>query len=151
MVYLIISVVVLNLVAIFIPKRLSKIEIYATSVFATLFALIVDVYLDLKLDMYGYFKEGPQWKSIVATFGLYPAANIIILNYFPFKKRIKIKVLYILGWAILLVLYEWGSIKSGFFYHKEWKLSYSALAYPFILVILVCNLKWIRKLISQAK
>jgi hypothetical protein len=149
MLFLIISVVVYNLIAILIPKRLTKIEMYGTSLFGLYFALITDVYLDLKHNLYGYFTKGVDYKSLIAIFGLYPSVNIIFLNYFPFRKGIKAKIIYILGWSMLLIIYEWVSLIAGYFYHNEWKLWYSALLYPLILSILVLNLLFIRAKLSN--
>lgn len=69
---LIISVIVGNLIAILIPKRLTKIEMYATSAFAVIFDLIVDIYIDIRLNLYGYFNPGPDYQTLIIVFGLYP-------------------------------------------------------------------------------
>lgn len=146
MTFLIISVVIINLISFLIPKQMTKMEMYATSFFALCFVLIVDIFLDLKLDWYGYFQKGVQAQSLIAIFGLYPSVNIIFLNYFPFKKGLGPKSYYILLWSALIVLFEWASVKSGYFYHNEWKYWYSAIvAYPIILIILSWNLSLIRK------
>ena len=149
MLFLILSVIVSNLVAFLIPKNLSKKEMYATSMFAVYFATVTDIYLNLRHDLYGYFSIGANYISLLAVWGLYPSANIIILNYFPFGKGIKPKIIYILAWSAFLVVFEWASVKSGYFYHSGWKYWYSALVYPIILVILVWNLILFRRLTQK--
>ncbi|MEH7336449.1 hypothetical protein V7161_27875, partial [Neobacillus drentensis] len=57
---------IFNIVAILIPKKLSKIEIYATSFFAFTYGVTVDMILDLHYNLYGYFEEGFQWLGLLA-------------------------------------------------------------------------------------
>ena len=149
MTYLIISVLVLNLIAFLIPKRLSRIEIYSTIMFGIVFELVVNIILGLSLKMYSYFEKGVQWYDWIVIFGVFPALNVIIFNYFPFRKSISRITLYILGWSALLVLYEWGAVKSGYFNYYTWKLWYSALCYPPILLILAGNLYWVKRLVKS--
>jgi hypothetical protein len=148
MVYLIITILVFNIVVFLIPKRLSKIEIYSTIMFGIVFELLANITLGLSLDMYNYFEKGVQWYDFPVIFGVFPALNVIIFNYFPFGKSILKKALYILGWSAFLVLYEWGAVNYGYFNYYNWKLWYSALCYPPILMILACNLLWVKKLLK---
>jgi hypothetical protein len=147
MTFLIISVIVFNLTAIMIPKRLTKIEMLATSALASILQDNVDIFLDLKLDLYGYFNVGPDYGALIAIFGIYPAANIIILNYFP--KGLKSRLLYILAWSVFLTAFEWASVKSGYFYHHGWKYWHSFVCYLVILPILYWCLLFVRKLIGR--
>lgn len=149
MTFLILSIVVFNLIAIKMPKRLTKSEMYCTSLFSGVFQLITDTVLDLKFNVYGYFQKGVDLKTFLVIFGVYPAVNIIFLNYFPFGKNAKSKILYILAWSLFITLFEWASIKAGYFYHNQWKLWYSYLLYHAILSILVWNLTYFRRLNSK--
>lgn len=137
---------VFNLIAFLTPKRLTNREIYTTSTFAVLFNLLADLYFDVKYDWYSYFETGVQWAYIPLIFGLFPALSIIFLSNYPFSKKMRYKVYYILGWTLFGVIYEWASIKVGMLYHDGWGLWYSALSYPIIFIILVCNLQITRKL-----
>jgi hypothetical protein len=150
MTFLIISLVVFNLMAILIPKQLSKIEIYASIMFGVVFELVVNIILGLTLKMYSYFEKGVQPYDFLVIFGIFPAFNVIVLNYFPFKKSVRTKSFYIVGWSAFLVLYEWASVKLGFFNHYTWKLWYSALCYPVILTILAWNLTLVKKLVKSS-
>lgn len=146
MVFLIISIIVFNCFALIMPKKLNKIEIYATSFFAFSLDISTDIILDLKYDMYGYFEKGVQFSGLLATVGLYPAVSTIFLNLFPYNRALYIKILNIVGWSLFCLGFEWFSIKSGFFYHREWKYLYSAPINPFLLMVLLINLKFIKKL-----
>lgn len=148
-IYLFISIIVYNLVAWLIPKRMTKQEMYTTTIFALYFQAIVDVYLDLKYHLYWQWDWGIDYISMLMMLGIYPAANIIILNYFPYGKGTRNQATYILVWTILLVLYEIGSKWAGILHYKEWKLYHSAMAYPVILIILAFNLWIFRHKLSQ--
>jgi hypothetical protein len=86
--FLILTVIVLNAVCWLMPKKLTKIEIFSPCMFACVFELLVNIYLDLKLDWYGYFQKGAQWGSLIVIFGIYPAANAIFLNYYQYMKNV---------------------------------------------------------------
>ena len=146
MIFLIFSIVVFNLVACFIPKRLTKLEIYSSSLFALLLAVITDKFLDIKYDLYGYFGVGLEWQTVVVAVGIYPSANVIFLNYYPCYGSVSEKARYILGWSLFAVAFEWASVKAGYFYYHDWTLWYSIVCYPPIYYILALNLKFIRKL-----
>jgi hypothetical protein len=57
--------VLLNITAYFVPKKLTKIENYTTSTFALLFGINVDMILNLKYKLYGYFGPGFQWLGLI--------------------------------------------------------------------------------------
>jgi hypothetical protein len=143
--------VLLNIAAYFIPKKLTKIENYTTSTFSLLFGINVDMILNLKYKLYGYFGPGFQWLGLIGEFLYFIAINILFLNLYPYSKSLKVKLLYILTWSILSTIVEWLVEKTEFFNHQEWKLWYSAVLYPFIFVVLAMHLKYIRKLINNDK
>ena len=132
------------LALLFISKRISLLEIYTTSFFATFLAALSDMYLDVKLDYYGFFNKGLDWEYIVIFIFIYPAANFIVLNFYPYKKTFFKKAIYILFCSIVTIIFEYISLKTEVFYYKEWKIWYSAICYPFIYTILILNLKFIR-------
>lgn len=72
---------IFNIIAYLIPKKLNKIEIYSTSIFAYAFGLTVDLILDLHYGLYGYFKEGFQWSGLLAMLLYFPCINILFLNF----------------------------------------------------------------------
>nr|WP_263324152.1 CBO0543 family protein [Neobacillus sp. Marseille-Q6967] len=146
MILLIITVIACIIAVIFIPKRISYMEMYTSSFLGPLMAVMADVYLDLKFDLYGFFQKGIDYQYLLIFFIVYPAANIIFLNLFPFKKPVMQKILYILFFSGLTVLFEFLATFSEVFYHNGWKLWYSAVAYPLLFTLLLLNLLLIRKL-----
>lgn len=149
MLFIFIFFIIMNLFAFFMPKNMSRIEIYATSFFALNFGIVTDMVLDLHYDLYGYIDKGFQWLSLLGLFLMYPAINTLFLNFFPFNKGFSKKLYYILGWSLFSVTFEWIASRTAFFYHDEWKLWHSTIAYPFIFIILAGNLKLVKKFLQQ--
>jgi hypothetical protein len=132
------------------PKKLTRIEIFSTVFFAMTLQDNVDIYLDGKYDLYGYFTKGIQWKTLIAIIGVYPAIITIFLNYYQFQRQWRNKLVYIFGWSGLAVLYEFLAVKSGYFYHNGWSYVYSAFSYPILFFIHVIVLKIVRKLVRES-
>ncbi|MGO0061252.1 CBO0543 family protein [Brevibacillus fluminis] len=106
--------------------------------------------LNLRNDFYGYFNVGADYRTLIIFFGLYPAFSLIFLNLYPHSAGFLRKTSYIIVFSVLSTALEWlFSTKYGFFYHNEWKLLYSLLAYPFILLLLLFHLVMIRKLFAS--
>jgi hypothetical protein len=141
MLFSVISIIFFNLIAILIPKQLTKYEIYTTSLFAYAMSNTTDLLLADKYHLYSYFNKGIQYMDIVTMVGIYPAINIIFLNLFPFKKKLISKLFYIIGWTIFAIAYEWIAEKTEFFNYTGWKLWYSSLIYPFLFIILLNSIK----------
>ncbi|CAI9394993.1 CBO0543 family protein [Niallia sp. HCP3S3_B10] len=106
MFFLILMVILFNTIAYFIPKRLTAIELLTTTLFATFLQLVTDTFLDLKYDLYGYFRIGVDWESLIYIGGIYPAINVIFLNYFPYKSGLHKKIVYIFTWGVIAMVYE---------------------------------------------
>jgi hypothetical protein len=64
-------------------------------------------------------------------------------------KTIKSKMWYVLGWTIYSVMYEWIFVESGLMYYNGWKLWYSALCYPFIIIVLAWNATFVRTMVYE--
>jgi len=128
------------------PKRISYFEMYATYYFAPFLAVLADIYLDLKLNLYGFFDPGINYQYIPIFFIVYPAFNLLFLNFFPFQTSLVRKIRYILLVSLFTVGFEYVATFSEVFYHNGWKLWYSAVAYPFLYTLLLSNLLMIRKL-----
>jgi len=145
-IFIFISSIILYTIALLIPKRLSRSEMYSTSIFAILYNALVDVYLDLRLDLYGYFNKGPDYQMGFVLVGILPPFSMIFLNRFPFGEKILTILRYILIWTIIAVVYDFLAQKSGLLYYRKWSLLHSALCYPFVLTITALNLKLLRLL-----
>lgn len=144
------SLILFNVIAIYMPKRMTGIEIYATSFFALTFGIVTDVILDLHYDLYGYFYKGFHWRGLLALLLIYPAISTLFLNFFPFGRGFHRKVYYIAGWSLFSVMFEWIVSQTEFFYHNGWQLWHSALAYPIIFSMLAGNFKIIRRIIKNS-
>lgn len=70
----------------------------------------------------------------------------LFLNFFPFKKTLLHKIYYVLVWSIFSIIFEWFTLKTGFFYYNEWKIWYSGLLYPLIFLSLVLNMKFVKRI-----
>ncbi|WP_188385120.1 CBO0543 family protein [Ornithinibacillus halotolerans] len=151
MIFAIISAFIFLTIAFVIKKRIYVVELYTTSLFAMVFQLLVDNILEFKYDFYGYFEKGVDYETFIVILLIYPPLNIIFLNYFPLNKKLLTKCLYILGWCVFSVLYEYLSVKIGFFYYEKWSIWYSAIIYPFVYGLLLVNFFSIRKLLHLYK
>lgn len=121
----------------------------ATSLFAMNFQVNVDVYLDLKYNFYGYYQEGPDYLSLIYLFGIYPAINIVYLNYFPYKKKFMKKVFYLAMWVLFAGVFELIFLWTKTFYYHDWKFFYSIIIYPFAYLILNGFHKYLRYLLKK--
>lgn len=140
--------IIFNIIAFVVPKKISKIEIYATCFFAYSYGLSTDMILDLHYHLYGYIQKGFQWGGFISTLLYFPSISFLFLNFYPFENKMLNKVYYIFGWSVFSIIFEWFSVQTGFFYYNEWKFWYSALLYPIIFSILVLNMKIVKR-ISQ--
>jgi len=138
------------LIIIFSKKHLSLLEMYTTSFFSLYFESICNIFLDLKYDYFGYFRKGADWSILPILFFMYPAVNILFLNFFPFQYSILKKILYIGICSMISIMFEWLFLHTSFFYYNGWKLLYSALLYPVIFIILLSNLSLIRMLYKKS-
>ncbi|MUK87919.1 hypothetical protein GMD78_05840 [Ornithinibacillus sp. L9] len=141
MAFLLISAVVFIIVAILVPKRLTRSEQYAVALFSIVLGLVTDIVLDLKYHVYGYFLPGVQFVGFIPSLTLFPTAGIVYMNFFPYDRGLSYKLLYTFYWSIFCLFFEFLSVQSGYFYHNGWKYWHSALTYPILLWVLVQHLK----------
>jgi hypothetical protein len=99
--------------------------------------------------LYHYFKDEVESIDLVTIFGIYPAINILFLNYFPLQKAMIYKTVYVLGWSGFAICYEWVAVQTEFFNYSGWKLLYSVPIYPVLYIILIYNLKFVRWLSNK--
>lgn len=137
------SVAFFNLAVLYVPKRISWMEIYGTILVSIVLHLIIDSFLDIKYNLYGYFDEGVNFKTLIFTFGVYPAINVLIVNFYSTLHLLLSKILFILILIILALSYEIALINAGIFYHNDWQIWYSALIYPILLIIILRNWRFI--------
>jgi hypothetical protein len=146
MLFLFISMVIFGIIIWFMPKRISLLEMYTTSLFSTVLQLITDIYLEFKYRLYWYFSPGVDYITLFVVFWIYPAVNIMFLNFYPQHKNRISKTLYILGWSAFALAYEWVATQTGLFHHNGWNLLYSIPIYPLLYLLLLFNWELINKL-----
>lgn len=144
---LIISAILFPLIVFFMPKRIPRIYLYATTGMATYFQLLTDVFLHIELNWYGYFHQTPrsEWETLWLI-PIYLSINPIFLNYYPYKRPKIAIITYIIGWSIFSTVYEFFLSITGVFYHNQWKLYHSAIVYPILFVLLRLQLSLVKKL-----
>ncbi|MEB2265447.1 hypothetical protein LAV77_11645 [Priestia megaterium] len=59
------------------PKRISWIEMYTTSLFVMFLGSVADIYLDVKYDLYGFFTKGVDFEYLLIFIFVYPATNSV--------------------------------------------------------------------------
>jgi hypothetical protein len=143
--------IILDIITFLVPKRLSSIELYTTNLFALLFGINVDMVLNFKYHLYGYFGKGFQWLGYGGEFLYFIPVSVLFLNYYPLKGTNRTKLLYILAWSFVSVMIEFLIEKTHFFNYTGWKLWYSACLYPIIYLILITHLRIVKKLINNRK
>lgn len=151
MLFLILSVTVFNLIALFIPKRISGIEIITTTLFALYLEALVNIFLDFKYDLYGYFSKGVDWRGLLYGFGIFGQVSIVYLNYFPYNKKLMNKIIYIIGWSVFAYIYELLFLWSKTYYYNGWKYWYSLIIYPILYLILMYFHKRVLFLLKKYK
>jgi hypothetical protein len=149
MITLLCTVFLLILIVIVIPKKLSLSEYYATTLFALIFNLTIDIILNIQLGYYTYFQKGADLGGYIVVYVLGPCINIIFLNFLPKNRSLILQINYVLGWSILSILYEvLIAIPSDMIVYDQWKWWLSAISYPFIFSILSFHWLLIRKLLK---
>jgi len=148
-IFVYIASLVFALVAFFIPKKMKPYEIYVTTLFAIVFGLLVDMVLAVKYKLYVLDKPGVQIPPLIGQVILYGATNIILLNFYPFKKSNIWKIVYILCFTFITVVFEFISFTFGFIKYNEWKMWYSALCYPFLIYFLVLHYQFFQWLVER--
>jgi hypothetical protein len=145
MVFLMFSVTVFIVVAFLVPKKLPRHELYAIALFSIVLGFVIDINLDLKYNLYGYFKPGVDFAGFLPILFIFPSSGVLFMNFYPFHKSIGNQTMYILGWTVFSLIFEYLSIVSGFFYHNGWNYWLSAVTYPFLLLLHLLHLKILRE------
>lgn len=141
MLFLIISVLVFIIVAIVVPKKLKKSELYAIALFSIVLGFFTDITFDLKYNLYGYFTTGVQFEGFLPILVLFPCSGVLFMNFYPSRKSILYQLFYIFCWTIFCLIFEFLSIKSGYFYHNGWEYWHSSITYPALFLLHIIHLK----------
>ncbi|MEH7373868.1 hypothetical protein [Neobacillus drentensis] len=149
MIGLIIAVILFNLIAFITNNRLTKNQIVHIWAFTIIFQGLADLYIDHKYQGYWYFTKDVDWASLPTLTMLIPPVNMMFLNWYPFNSPLLKRILYYIFWLVFMLIYEVISLLPepwGYFNYGWWKLEYSILVDPILLVILLNYYKWICKI-----
>ncbi|HWJ79950.1 MAG TPA: hypothetical protein VNR61_17955 [Niallia sp.] len=126
----------------YMPKHLSKVEIYVTWFVIALINLSVDIVLSFVFNLYELGEEGIQLSVHIIELSLGSAHGIIFLNFMPQKRKRFLS--YFLFWLIYSVLLEAGLVHFKFIHYSGWKLWYSFIFYSLALLYTRWHLFFIR-------
>ena len=134
----------INLIVIwFMPKRLTRREIYVTWFFIVPINISVDMINNFYFHLYHLDGEGMQLRVHLIEWTLGPSYGIIFLNFMP--QALRSFVWYTGGWVAYSVLFEWVTVHLHFLTYTGWKLWYSLLVYIAIFLLLRWHIRYIRK------
>ena len=89
-------------------------------------------------NWYGFFE--PQvidWQTTLIILGIYPAATVLLINWYPYERTMTAKVAYVLAWSVYSTAVEYTFYLVEYeHFHIGWKWWYSAISYPFLYGIL---------------
>lgn len=143
--------ILLFVIIVKMPKRMSYSEMYVTSLFAYGLGVTVDLFFEFKFGLYYLSGKGVQYTPVIASIILYSLLNILIINFYPYKKTILRKFLYIIFCSLLSLFGEYMAVTFGLIKYSGWKWYFSAVSYPMIILVLLWNRQFVRKLISLDK
>ncbi|MDY0407111.1 hypothetical protein P5G51_018805 [Virgibacillus sp. 179-BFC.A HS] len=146
MIGLVTAIVLFNLVAFVTNKRLTTNQIVHIWTFTIALLIVTETYLIFKYHGYWYFYKEINWGVLPAQTVVVPPVNMIFLNWYPFGQQFYKRVLYIAIWTLAIVCYEAITLLPepwGYFNHGWWKLWYSAIVDPFLLMSVLFYYKWI--------
>lgn len=146
MIGLLLSVIIFNIIAFKVNKKLTLTQIVQIWTFTIAFQLLFDLIIEFKFRSYWYFSDGIDWVGLIPRTVLVPPVNIIFLNLYPFGKSVMIKSAYVISFVVAILMYELAALLPepwGYFNYGWWKIWYSALIDPILLYILLGFYKWI--------
>lgn len=120
----------------FMPKRLTKQEIYIAWGILSSVTLNTDLFFGYLLDQYDFVLSKITLTDLLFQAIVPPTFGVIFLNFMPANREIIIK--YVIGWVIFSVLFEVISVQVDFLIYKGWKLWYSAVIY----LVVFLYLRW---------
>ncbi len=87
MIGLLISVLIFNLIAFKMNKRLLPSQVVQIWTFTIAFQMLFDLIVEFKFNSYWYFEPGVDWAELISRTVLIPPVNMIFLNLYPFEKK----------------------------------------------------------------
>jgi hypothetical protein len=138
-----IATIVAILIVWFMPKRLTRQEIYNTWILVAFLARTSDQFLALVFHLYDQDGPGVTWQVIVIQTLFSGAIGVIVANFIP-KNKLAFFT-YAIGWTLFSVVFEWITIRVGYLTYYNWSLWYSAGLYLLGVIFLRWHLSFLRK------
>ncbi|WP_400243912.1 hypothetical protein AB3U99_22240 [Niallia sp. JL1B1071] len=126
----------------FMPKRLTKVEIYVTWFVVALINLSSDIILSFVFHMYELGPKGVQLSVHLIELTLGSIHGILYLNFMPHD--VKKFIPYFFAWFVYSILLESILIYFGFITYSGWSLWYSGIYYVIALIYTRWHLNFIR-------
>lgn len=126
----------------FMPKRLTRQEIYITWGIVAAVAIYLDFPLGIIFDFYDLLETRLELTTLVIELILPASFGIIFLNFMP-ENRTKF-IVYLIGWVAFSLFFEWLTTYFDFLNYKAWLLWYSTPFYTSGGIFLRWHLRFIR-------
>ncbi len=136
------SLLINLLIIYFMPKHISKKEIYISWFVVALINLSSDIVLSLYFKFYELNGGGIQLSVHFLELTLGASYGIIFLNFMP-ENRMKFYV-YTIVWVVYSLLFELLMVKVNFIHYAGWNIWYSAPFYFIYCWFLRWHLRFIR-------
>jgi hypothetical protein len=138
-----IATIVAILIVWFMPKRLTRQEIYNTWILVAFLARTFDQLLALAFKLYDQLGPGVTWQLLTIQ-TLFPGSiGVIVANFMP-KNKLAF-VAYAIGWTLFSTFFEWITLQVGYLVYYHWSLWYSACIYFLGIIFLRWHLSFLRK------
>lgn len=150
--FFVLSSVVCLTIFLRLPKRFNPLVTFLNWIFAVAFIEFIDYTFGVKpYDLYD-FLDGPGYQptTAIAHFTLYPACSYFLI-YFYDKWNLKgMKlVLYIIGWTIISISYEWLCVINNILHYKDWNILFSIPTYPVAIIVTLTVFHFIKINLKQ--
>lgn len=106
MIGLLASVIIFNILAFKLNKRLTMSQIVQIWTFTIAFQSLFDLIVEFKYHSYWYFSAGVDWSGLIPRTFLIPPVNIIFLNLYPFGKSGLRRMAFFSVFVAAILIYE---------------------------------------------
>jgi len=149
MIGLLIALAIFNFSAFTFCKRLTGNQILHIWSFTTAFQVIFDLIVEFKYHGYWYFTKDVDWQGLLPHSILLPPVNMMLLNWYPFNRRLRYHALYLILWDLGIGLYELVTLFPrpwGYFTYGWWTIWHTLIINPILILILVTYFQLVKKL-----
>lgn len=141
-VFLGVSISFIASIVIFMPRKMAKLEFYISYLFMLIWSWSLNVVIDAKYSLRGFFEKGPDFSTILIYIVLFPCSGIIFLNFYPYaKKSIVIKTSYFIFSVLFVLAYDVLLIKFDILHYYHWNYGYSIVLYTINFALILLNKK----------